>query len=77
MAGIVSTTRVVVLGTLIAIALYDGWVCTGGNTDASVSQFIVNLVSVSPVAYGVLCVLIGHFSFAMPSFSEWKNRNKK
>jgi hypothetical protein len=62
-----SMTRVVVLGTLIALGLYDAWVCTAGNTDASISQFIIDMCNVSPFAYGVICVLIGHFGFAMKS----------
>jgi len=62
-----SMTRVVVLGTLIALALYDAWACTAGNTDISISQFIIDMCNVSPVAYGVICILIGHFGFAMKS----------
>ena len=68
-----NNTRVIVLGTLIALGLYDAWVCTDGNTEASISQFIVDMVSVSPVSYGVICILIGHFGFAMPKF----DRNKQ
>lgn len=64
-----NTTRVIVLGSLIALALYDAWACTAGNTDISISQFVVNMCNVSPVAYGVICVLIGHFGFLMvPKF---------
>ena len=59
------TTRVVVLGTLIVLALYDGWVCTAGNTDASISQFIIDMCNVSPFAYGIIMLLIGHFGFPM------------
>lgn len=66
-----STTRVVVLGTLIALGLYDAWVCSGGDTGISISQFVTDLVNVSPVAYGVICVLIGHFGFAMPH--KWRS----
>lgn len=62
-----STTRVIVLAALITLALYDAWVCTAGNTDASISQFVIDMCNVSPVAYGVICVLIGHFGFAMKS----------
>jgi hypothetical protein len=66
-----SNTRVIILGVLIALALYDAWVCTAGNTDISISQFIVNMCNVSPVAYGVICVLIGHFGFLMvPKFKD-------
>ena len=64
-----SQTRVIVLGTLIALGLYDAWVVSAGNTDISISQFIVNMCNQSPVAYGVICVLIGHFGFLMvPKF---------
>lgn len=62
-----STTRVVVLAAFIILGIYDAWVCTAGNTDASISQFIIDLCNVSPVAYGVICILIGHFGFAMKS----------
>lgn len=62
-----STTRVVVLGSMIALGIYDAWVVSAGNTDASISQFIIDMCNVSPVAYGVICVLIGHFGFAMKS----------
>lgn len=62
-----STTRVIVLAVLITLGLYDAWVCTAGNTDASISQFIIDMCNVSPVAYGVICILIGHFGFAMKS----------
>lgn len=62
-----NNTRVIILATLIALALYDGWVCTAGNTDASISQFIIDMCNVSPFAYGVICILIGHFGFAMKS----------
>jgi len=64
-----NTTRVIILGTFIALGIYDAWVCTAGDTDISISQFIVNMCNVSPVAYGVICVLIGHFGFLMiPKF---------
>ena len=66
-----SNTRVIILGVLIALALYDAWGCTAGNTDISISQFIVNMCNVSLVAYGVICVLIGHFGFLMvPKFKD-------
>lgn len=68
-----SQTRVIVLAVFIILGIYDAWVCTAGNTDISISQFIVDMVSVSPVSYGVICILIGHFGFAMPKF----NREKK
>jgi len=61
-----STTRVIILAVFITLGIYDAWVCTAGNTDASISQFIVNMCNVSPFGYGVICVLIGHFGFAMP-----------
>lgn len=64
------------LGSLITLGIYDAWVCTGGNTDISISQFIVNMCNVSPVSYGVICVLIGHFGFALPiKFKD--NRNER
>lgn len=62
-----SQTRVVVLAAFIILGIYDAWVCTAGNTDISISQFIIDMCNVSPVAYGVICVLIGHFGFAMKS----------
>ena len=61
-----NNTRVIILGALITLGLYDAWVCTAGNTDASISQFIIDMCNISPVAYGIICVLIGHFGFAMP-----------
>lgn len=64
-------TRVIVLSALIILGLYDAWVCSGGNTNISISQFIVDLVNVSPVAYGIICILIGHFGFAMPR--KWRS----
>ena len=66
-----SNTRVVVLGSLITLGLYDAWVCTAGNTDASISQFIIDMCNVSPFAYGVIMLLIGHFGF--PMTKKFKN----
>lgn len=59
-------TRIVVLGSFITLGIYDALVCSGGNSDISISQFISDLVDVSPVSYGVICLLIGHFGFLMP-----------
>lgn len=60
-----SNTRVIVLAAFIILGIYDAWVCTAGNTDASISQFIIDMCNVSPIAYGVICILIGHFGFPM------------
>jgi hypothetical protein len=60
-----NTTRIVVLATFVILGIYDAWVCSAGKTDASISQFIVDLVNISPVAYGVFCILLGHFGFPM------------
>jgi ABC-type sulfate transport system permease subunit len=60
-------TRMIILAIWISLGIYDAWVCSAGNFEASISQFIVDLVNVSPVAYGVICVLIGHFGFPMIS----------
>jgi hypothetical protein len=62
-----NTTRIVVLATFVILGIYDAWVCSAGKTDASISQFIVDLVNISPVAYGVFCILLGHFGFPMIS----------
>jgi hypothetical protein len=62
-----NTTRIVVLATFVILGIYDAWVCSAGKTDASISQFIVDLVNISPVAYGVFCILLGHFGFPMVS----------
>lgn len=62
-----STTRIVVLATFVILGIYDAWVCSAGQIDASISQFIVDLVNISPVAYGVFCILLGHFGFPMVS----------
>jgi hypothetical protein len=62
-----NTTRIVVLATFVILGIYDAWVCSTGKTDASISQFIVDLVNISPVAYGVFCILLGHFGFPMVS----------
>ena len=67
-----SNARVVVLGSLITLGLYDAWVCTAGNTDASISQFIIDMCNVSPFAYGVIMLLIGHFGF--PMTKKFKNQ---
>lgn len=70
-----NSTRVIILGTLIALGLYDAWVCTAGNTDISISQFVVNMCNQSPVAYGVIMLLIGHFGFLMtPKFKDGKKK---
>ena len=68
-----NTTRTIILATLIMLALYDAWAATRGGADITISQFIINLVNVSPVAYGVMCVLLGHFGFPMVA----KFRSKK
>lgn len=68
-----TTTRTIVLATLLTLGLYDAWAATRGGVDVTISQFIVDLVNVSPVAYGVICLLIGHFGFPLVS----KFRNKK
>ena len=60
-----TTTRTIILATLIMLALYDAWAATRGGADITISKFIVNLVNVSPVSYGVICVLIGHFGFPL------------
>ena len=60
-------TRVIMLATFVILGIYDAWVCSAGKTDASISQFIVDLVNISPVAYGVICILLGHFGFPMVS----------
>ena len=70
-----TTTRIIILATLIMLALYDAWACTSGGVDASISQFIVNLVNVSPVSYGVACVLLGHFGF--PMVAKFRSGDKK
>jgi hypothetical protein len=69
-----STTRIVVLATFVILGIYDAWVCSAGKTDASISQFIVDLVNISPVAYGVFCILLGHFGF--PMVSKFKKLDK-
>ena len=68
-----TTTRIIILATLIMLALYDAWAATRGGADITISQFIINLVNVSPVAYGVMCVMIGHCGFPMVA----KYRSKK
>jgi len=60
-----TTTRTIILATLLMLGLYDAWAATRGGADVTISQFIVDLVNVSPVAYGVACVLLGHFGFPL------------
>jgi hypothetical protein len=61
------TTRMVMLATFVTLGIYDVWVCSSGDDSASISQFIVDFVNISPVGYGVCCILLGHFGFPMTS----------
>ena len=68
-----NNTRVIILAVFITLGIYDAWVVSGGNTDSSISQFITNLVDKSPVAYGVMCILVGHLLFPMsPKYPNQK-----
>lgn len=69
-----STTRMVMLATFVILGIYDVWVCSSGNDSASISQFIVDLVNISPVGYGVCCILLGHFGF--PMTSKFRSKSK-
>lgn len=60
-----SRTRVIVLAAFIVLGIYDAIVVSAGNTDASISQFITNLVDKGPFAYGVMCIVAGHLLFPM------------
>ena len=70
-----STTRMFMLAIFVIVGIYDVWVCSGGNDEYSVSQFIVDFVNISPVGYGVCCILLGHFGF--PMTSKFKTRKSK
>lgn len=72
-----SNTRIVMLATFVILGIYDAAVVSGGKTDASISQFIVDLVNHAPFAYGVICILIGHFGFPMTKrFTPQEKKNE-
>lgn len=58
-------TPMVVFIFLIAMGLYDLYCVVFNGVTSSVSAFIVNLPFYSPMAYGVICITIGHLLFPM------------